>query len=92
MLVFWYIMIFPKFLSVAIKVCAEFYLYNNFKRYPCHCYFRNTPKDMGKGLKSLVILVVRGIWKFGNACVFEPLRAGVSNLQDLLLKLIVTEP
>lgn len=47
---------------------------------------------MGKGLKSLVILVVREIWKFGNACVFEPLRAGVSNLQDLLLKLIVTEP
>jgi hypothetical protein len=72
---------------------------------------RNTPKEMRKGLNSLIILVVGEVWTFGNTCVFEGISpniqsllqkvvdqcsswcmAGASNLQDLLLRPIATEP
>ena len=39
------------------------------------------PKDLRKGLKSLIILVAWEIWKHRNACVFEKLRL---NVQDVI--------
>ncbi|RCV13690.1 hypothetical protein SETIT_2G366000v2 [Setaria italica] len=36
--------------------------------------FLAVPKDMRKGLNSLIILVAWEIWKHGNDCVFEKVR------------------
>lgn len=44
---------------------------------------RNTPKEMHKGLYSLIILVAQELWKLRNACVFEGLSP---NIQSLLQK------
>jgi hypothetical protein len=64
---------------------------SNIKRYPCqadmklYTIIRNTPKEMRKGLNSLIILVAGEVWTFGNTCVFE----GISpNIQSLLQKVV----
>ena len=46
-------------------------------------HHQKLPKEMRKGLNSLIILVAWEVWKFRSACAFEGLSP---NIQSLLQK------
>ncbi|RCV32070.1 hypothetical protein SETIT_6G228500v2 [Setaria italica] len=53
----------------------------------------SVPKEVRRGLNSLIILVAWEVWKHRNSCVFENARpctlwcsAGARKLQELLLR------
>ena len=47
---------------------------------PCTCAVRGLPKEMHKGLNSLIILVNWEIWKHRNTIVFEGARLNIQTL------------